>query len=1220
MPPISSPSLAAPRSPALEECVAVSGAGTAACALSAAREAVQTYVDQPDQATVTAHARHALRSASEVIAAYSTAELTGEPGRAARDLLSFVIASGLHDAPVVDEDLSRAQALISRGSPGLLAALLLVPSWQWPSAPKLAQVPVSLVADYTAWLIAAPQGFVARGQATLFAQRYAERLEDILRFARAKETAELGRTALLAYLRHGNCIALYFCADSLRRHYELRAQILQCAVVRPAVTLTPRARTGRRLRVGFINRHFGPQTETYTTLPTFEQLDPQRFEVLLFAHQSSGSALEEYARHHAASFSLLPSDPGAQIDQLRAAALDVAVIGTNVTAVFHEVTRVALHRIAPLQVVNNSSCTTTGLPEIDLYVSGTLTEAPDAPAHFSERLGLVAGPAHAFNYEADRQEPTGVWTRESLGLPADAIVFVTAANYFKIIPEMQEAWARLLAAVPGSRLLLHPFNPNWSSSYPIKRFTAELDRVFAAHGVASDRLVISSVKFPSRTDVKSLLAVGDIYLDTFPFGGVNSLVDPLELGLPVVVWEGDVFRARMGGALLRSLGLGELIAIDEAGYLALATRLATDSSARESLKTRIADAMGRAPAFLDPLAASDAFGALLETAYDELLTVGRPEFRRRRDPIVALVPADSMALVHEGVARFEAGDTVSAAALARQVLGAHPASPAARHLLGAILLRDGQATRAVDYFLGAIQHNGDNAPLWYDLAVALCESGRNEQAAQALETSLRLAPERLEGWLLFGELALAAGNHDLLRHTLDVAAQLAPDDARVAELRSRAGPRTSSWLSGSSPADSSVSLDGPAAFEPMVPFEPIDPFASAHSAPKHILLYTDDPDRGGVAHYNHSLLLALVRAGYRVSCVQTKSDGPLVTEQRSAGISHHWLDYDTGKDFARTVTDEATPRNLFQVDRPDLVVFSDCCPVSNLAAREAALRLGIPFVVVVGFVGTYLAKNFAGQLPQLARQYSGALDVVAVSEENLTLLRTHFGLGREAGRVVHYGRPQKFFAPRDATIRTRLRAELSLPADAVICFTAARLTAIKGFLYQLVVASQLVKRAGCERLHFVWAGDGDQRAEIERSIAGLGLTGRVHLLGQRWDVADWYDAADIFVLPSDLEGMPLAIMEAMAKGLPVAATAVSGIPEELGDTGCLLTPATRDRAALLRELTRTLERWTKDAALRTRLGEAGRQRAHAMFREELMLERTVNLIRAALTSAASTTA
>jgi protein O-GlcNAc transferase len=760
-------------------------------ACATARAALAAYVEEPALADSVAQAVRAVRGVAELLAPLSDREFQGTLLAAGRELLAAVGGSGLHDAPVADDDLAFARTAAKRGGAGLFAAMVCVPAWQWPDAPSIARIPAALAGDYVAWFLAPPQGFSAPGQAGLYPERHLARLEDLLRFAQTQAGSPAVREALLTLLKRGNCIPLYFCADSLRRHYEVRARLLSCAVVRPAVDRPARPRAGRRLRVGFINRHFGPQTETYTTLPMFEQLDPERFEVLLFAHHAGGTPLEEHARGHAAGFTLLPADAGAQVDALRAAELDVAVFGTNVTAVFHEVTRLALHRVAPLQAVNNSSCATTGLPEIDLYVSGTLTEAPDAPAHFSERLGLVAGPAHAFNYEADRQEPTSTWTRAMLGLPDDAVVFVTAANFFKIIPEMQHAWAKLLAAVPGSRLLVHPFNPNWSSSYPIKRFAAEFDRVLEAHGVATDRLVISSVKFPSRTDVKELLRVGDIYLDTFPFGGVNSLVDPLELGLPAIVWEGGTFRARMGGALLRSLGLDELIATDEAGYLALATRLAAVPEARAALKARIAEAMGRAPVFLDSLAASDAFGALLETAYDELAATGRAAFRANRTPVRAAVPAEPMTLVRDGVACLEADDLEGAAAAARAVLGAYPAQPAARHLLGAVHLRAGRAVRAVDYLLGAVQQADGDAPLWHDLAIALCESGRAAQALQALETSLRLDGRRLDGWLLFAELARNAGNAGLAAQALDVARELAPDDPRVRATSAAPAPKAS---------------------------------------------------------------------------------------------------------------------------------------------------------------------------------------------------------------------------------------------------------------------------------------------------------------------------------------------------------------------------------------------------------------------------------------------
>lgn len=1105
----------------------------ATLAFNQLRAALSNYLDQPGDGIRWQQLLVARRVAGAAMLKLPRKEISAPWVEDARRLVREVSSSGMHDRAVIAEDIALVGTVAQKGWQGLLTAMLLTPAWQWPDAPLLLSVPEWLHTDYVTWLFAPSQGFSAIGDAETYANHMLHRLEELVRWVGRCPGALAEAEVLSAYVRCSSVIPLYFCTDSLRRHAELRGRLLQRLLVPEGDNYKPEVqrREGRRLRVGFINRHFGPQTETYTTLPTFEQLDPERFEAILFSHVSGGSVLEAYCRNHAADFFVLPENMDEQIAMLREANLDIVVFGTNVTAVCNEVTRLALHRVAPLQVVNNSSCITSGLPEVDLYVSGTLTEAPSSAAHFSERLGLLPGPTHAFNYSVDRAEPQVPCTRADFGIPDAALVFVSAANYYKIIPEMQHAWARLLAAVPGSHLLVHPFNPNWSSSYPIKRFRAEFEAVLAAHGVEASRLAISTKRFPSRTDVKTLLGLGNLYLDTYPFGGVNSLVDPLELGLPVVVWEGETFRSRMGAALLRQLGLDELIVSDAEAYHGICVRLAGDAAACAALRARILAAMERAPLFLDTLAASDAFGALLEQAFDELAAHGREAFRRETRPLVA----------------------------------PDAATPAVRQARGHKLLAAGDAARATDYFLGAIQHDERNASLWRALADALRRTDRMNEAVQCLETCLQLDPRNAESWRLLADVAQAVGHAELHTEAMDMLKRL------------------------------TVGAEAALATRPRV------------------LIYTDDPDAGGVAHYNHSIMIGLSVAGCEVACAQSRSESPLVIAQRELGVAHHWIPYDTKKEFARTIEDQAAARQIIGAAKPDLIVFSDCCPVSNMAARDVAHQLSVPYVVVVGFVGDYLADRFKAVLGHLAAQYSRARAVVAVSQENLDLLHNRFGLPADAGQVIHYGRPKQFFAPRDEAVRARLRAELRLPDDAVVCFTAARLASVKGYLYQILAAKHLVALPGCAKLHFVWAGDGDQRAELEQTIASSGLTGRVHLLGQRWDVADWYDAADIFVLPSDMEGMPLAIMEAMAKGLPVVATAVSGIPEELGDTGQLLPSAAQNRSALVSELIRTLHLWTGNAALRRSVGEAGRARAQAMFRESLMIERTVALVGSQLT-------
>jgi glycosyltransferase involved in cell wall biosynthesis/predicted O-methyltransferase YrrM/tetratricopeptide (TPR) repeat protein len=381
---------------------------------------------------------------------------------------------------------------------------------------------------------------------------------------------------------------------------------------------------------------------------------------------------------------------------------------------------------------------------------------------------------------------------------------------------------------------------------------------------------------------------------------------------------------------------------------------------------------------------------------------------------------------------------------------------------------------------------------------------------------------------------------------------------------------------------------------------------------KHILLYTDDPGVGGVAQYNHSIALALKARGDRVTLVQSQTVNPLIEHQIQAGIEHEWLDFDTQKDFDLTFYQSADAQAILERTRPDLILFSDGCPTSNFAAKQVALQLGIPYIVIIGFAAPYLAERFAFCLDALAHQHHQAKAVVAVSQENLDVLRQWFQLPAHQGEVIYYGRPEVYFAPSRLDVRDRLRRELGIPEDGVLCFTAARLEGIKGYQYQLDAIVQLKQTDIWSKLYFAWAGDGAIRDQLEAAILDLDAADRITLLGHRWDVADWYDAADIFIFPSEMEGMPLAVMEAMAKGLPVIASAVSGIPEELGDTGALLPDPNTDSHSTIQELVAKISQWAGNRTLRIAIGQAERQRAQTLFTEQRMVEETIMVIDRAL--------
>ncbi|PSB52488.1 glycosyl transferase [filamentous cyanobacterium Phorm 6] len=388
------------------------------------------------------------------------------------------------------------------------------------------------------------------------------------------------------------------------------------------------------------------------------------------------------------------------------------------------------------------------------------------------------------------------------------------------------------------------------------------------------------------------------------------------------------------------------------------------------------------------------------------------------------------------------------------------------------------------------------------------------------------------------------------------------------------------------------------------------PSSSYRKLAGHVLLYAEDHGIGGLAQFNHSLLCKLAADGYRVTSVQTRTSNPLITEQQQLGIEHIWLEFDTMKEFLRIAYNCRDAEQIYAQAKPDLIIFSDGWPMANFAAKQVAIKQNIPYVITLGYIDrTYQTFNRGDQIPYfdaVSYQYDLAKAVIAVSHENLNLFKRIFKVPLERGKVIYYGRPDSYFEPRNLSNRQRLRQEQGIPEDAVVCFTAARLTPIKGYQYQLQAIAQLKNRPIWSQLYFVWAGPGsathdNMEPELRATVSQLGVTEQVKFLGQRWDIADWLDASDIFILSSESEGMPLAVMEAMAKELPVIATAVSGIPEELGDTGKLIADPKIDPQQTARELAETVELWAQNQELRRLAGQACKLRAQEFFKEERML-------------------
>lgn len=187
----------------------------------------------------------------------------------------------------------------------------------------------------------------------------------------------------------------------------------------------------------------------------------------------------------------------------------------------------------------------------------------------------------------------------------------------------------------------------------------------------------------------------------------------------------------------------------------------------------------------------------------------------------------------------------------------------------------------------------------------------------------------------------------------------------------------------------------------------------------------------------------------------------------------------------------------------------------------------------------------------------------------------------------------RFLAPPQGR---NLRRELGIPASAAVAITVARLVPQKGIDLLIAAAAKVV--AAHPEAYFLIVGDGPLRATIEAEIERLNVRGNVLLLGERTDIPALLHSADLFALPSVAEGLPIAILEAMAAGKPVVATDVDGNPEAVleGDTGLIV------RSRDPEEMADALARLIVDRTLRERLGRAGRARVEQRFSARQMVD------------------
>ena len=214
--------------------------------------------------------------------------------------------------------------------------------------------------------------------------------------------------------------------------------------------------------------------------------------------------------------------------------------------------------------------------------------------------------------------------------------------------------------------------------------------------------------------------------------------------------------------------------------------------------------------------------------------------------------------------------------------------------------------------------------------------------------------------------------------------------------------------------------------------------------------------------------------------------------------------------------------------------------------------------------------------------------IVAVSEGVKKYLIEDRKIASEKIVIIHYGIDLSLFKSRNGFLDKRKRSELGLPDHKIVIGTVARLEIQKGHRYLIAAAPEIINKFS--NVVFVFAGDGTLRQELETQVNALGLQENFRFLGFRKDVKELLFAFDVFVLPSLFEGLPNVILEAMASGRPIVATAVDGTPEliEHNETGLLVPP--KSPHALQEQILNLLENEEKGSKLGRQAKEMAKQK------------------------------
>ena len=328
------------------------------------------------------------------------------------------------------------------------------------------------------------------------------------------------------------------------------------------------AHKGRKLRIGWISPRFANGPVACFLLPVLEAFDRRRSEHYLYTPVSHQGSISKRFRQQADVWrSLEGCSPDEAAELIAADNLDILVdlAGHSPYGMLTTLCR----RPAVVQVSWLDAFCTTGLTQIDAFISDNYLSPPGDERYFSETLVRLESGRLCYR----PQIPVAQTPRKA---DDSGVIFASFNRLSKLSDEVLSTWAGILAAVPDSRLVLR--NTMFDDTGVCSAFLQRCDDI----GLHRDRISLHG--YCDYADIIASYGDVDIVLDPFPFSGCTTTCDALWMGVPIITRTGSTLVSRQSGAILDALGLSEFITESEQDYIAAAITLARDDSRRAELR------------------------------------------------------------------------------------------------------------------------------------------------------------------------------------------------------------------------------------------------------------------------------------------------------------------------------------------------------------------------------------------------------------------------------------------------------------------------------------------------------------------------------------------------------------------------------------------------------------------------------------------------------------